>query len=586
MSYISNILQKQIDITNQGDRESDQIKLLLLKVYIIAGLILLLYSATINLIAGYTQTIHILIIPFLILLLNLRFFTRKKKYLHQSTNLLITAFLVSSVFFITKLYAGSDSFLWLYLLPLIVLPLKGNRQGSIISVVYLLVIMGLIAAGKNLYAAFPAINGLHLLEAGGFYLLIVGLYFLFEEVSLIHYRHHKNQIDALQTDCKTKDGFISKLSHQIRTPLNNIMVISNLVKESELNDSQKELMETIMASTTTLVNVVNNIVKVTNVEFTSTASSQRNFNLISTIKTSLNILEEQYSEKSTITFNAENKLDEEFVHADPIRIKQIFLNIIENIVDHGLNNEHISITVKMDYVTKSDNHIVVKTTINSDNALPFSKEDITEHNIKPVMTEINPELIIEDIPQCDLTIAKKILKLNNSRLDIKSDGQTTSFSFTLKFVKPGKSSMSQRMVEPGASPKSSPSVNLSDANVLLVEDNLINQKIVILSLKKVVKNIDVANNGKEALDKFGTSKYDIILMDIQMPVMDGIVSTRKIRELEVSSNIQTPIIAITANALAGDKESCLAAGMNDYISKPFQIDVLIQKMRKLVEQPR
>jgi CheY-like chemotaxis protein len=125
-------------------------------------------------------------------------------------------------------------------------------------------------------------------------------------------------------------------------------------------------------------------------------------------------------------------------------------------------------------------------------------------------------------------------------------------------------------------------VDLKDANILLVEDNLINQKIVILSIQKLVKNIDVANNGKEALDKFGTSKYDIILMDIQMPVMDGILATKKIREIESSTNRHTPIIAITANALAGDKENCLAAGMNDYISKPFQPEVLIHKIKNLL----
>lgn len=128
-----------------------------------------------------------------------------------------------------------------------------------------------------------------------------------------------------------------------------------------------------------------------------------------------------------------------------------------------------------------------------------------------------------------------------------------------------------------------PSLELENANVLLVEDNLINQKIVVLSLKKLVKNIEIANNGKEALDKFGTSRFDVILMDIQMPIMNGIVATKKIREVEASSSSHTPIIAITANALLGDKEECLAAGMDDYISKPFQIEVLIQKMKNLLK---
>ena len=124
--------------------------------------------------------------------------------------------------------------------------------------------------------------------------------------------------------------------------------------------------------------------------------------------------------------------------------------------------------------------------------------------------------------------------------------------------------------------------DIADANVLLVEDNLVNQKIVILNLEKKVKNIDIANNGKEALDKFGTSKYDIILMDIQMPVMNGILAARKIREIESGTNTFTPILAITANAMSGDREACLAGGMNDYISKPFQVDQLVVKMRQLL----
>jgi CheY-like chemotaxis protein len=100
----------------------------------------------------------------------------------------------------------------------------------------------------------------------------------------------------------------------------------------------------------------------------------------------------------------------------------------------------------------------------------------------------------------------------------------------------------------------------------------------------MVNNIDIANNGKEAMDKFGSIKYDIILMDIQMPIMDGITATKKIREIEAGTHTHTPIIAITANALSGDKEICLAAGMNEYISKPFQIDLLVQKMKDLLKE--
>ena len=101
-------------------------------------------------------------------------------------------------------------------------------------------------------------------------------------------------------------------------------------------------------------------------------------------------------------------------------------------------------------------------------------------------------------------------------------------------------------------------------------------------MKPLVNSIDTATNGKEALDKFGTSKYDLILMDIQMPVMSGLVAAEKIRSLETSTNAHIPIIAITANAMLGDKERCISAGIDDYISKPFQPSALIEKINRFL----
>lgn len=127
-----------------------------------------------------------------------------------------------------------------------------------------------------------------------------------------------------------------------------------------------------------------------------------------------------------------------------------------------------------------------------------------------------------------------------------------------------------------------PGTLLKDAKVLLAEDNIINQKIVLLSLQKVVRQIDVATNGKEALELFGLKQYDLILMDIMMPVMDGITATKKIREIEATTERHIPIIAVTANALAGDRENCLAAGVDDYIAKPFTAELMINKMKNLL----
>jgi len=123
---------------------------------------------------------------------------------------------------------------------------------------------------------------------------------------------------------------------------------------------------------------------------------------------------------------------------------------------------------------------------------------------------------------------------------------------------------------------------MKDLNILLVEDNPINQRITQLMLEPLIKRLEIARNGKEALDMFGTSRYDLILMDVQMPVMNGLVAAEKIRGLEMSSSGHVPIIAITANAMLGDKEQCLAVGMDDYISKPIEPEVLIEKITALI----
>jgi CheY-like chemotaxis protein len=123
---------------------------------------------------------------------------------------------------------------------------------------------------------------------------------------------------------------------------------------------------------------------------------------------------------------------------------------------------------------------------------------------------------------------------------------------------------------------------LKELSILLVEDNPINLRITQLMLEPLVRRIETARNGKEALDMFGTSKYDLILMDVQMPVMNGLVAADKIRGLEMSTRMHVPIIAITANAMLGDREQCLAVGMDDYISKPIDPELLIEKITALV----
>ncbi|MBE0676429.1 MAG: response regulator, partial [Bacteroidales bacterium] len=191
-------------------------------------------------------------------------------------------------------------------------------------------------------------------------------------------------------------------------------------------------------------------------------------------------------------------------------------------------------------------------------------------------------LLKSDYRNSPQPLAIKLIDSGMGEYSYISEGGGNTLSISLPFLasrKAGteKDKLSSKIAE--LAKDSAKKKELKELNLLLVEDNPINQKITFLTLKPLVKSIDTASNGKEALDMIATADYDIILMDIQMPVMDGLVATDKIRALEKSTGKHVPIIAITANAMLGDKERCLSAGMDDYISKPFQPAALIEKIR-------
>lgn len=397
-----------------------------------------------------------------------------------------------------------------------------------------------------------------------------------------------------KNESKQREEYLAKLSHQIRTPLNNVMIISNILSSASLDEKYKDMIDTIQASTNNLVNVLNSMVEISSGDLQSQADFNISFNLSNTINNTIKLFATQ---SQMVSFSS--KIDESLpktLLGDPVKLKQIFLNIIENIIKNKSSNK-ISIEIKVNKVSQTANSIELFFEVRSNTPLMLRQNEgytqsiLNETNLSSASNQLYIDLL-------DLNITKKLVQSNGGKINVKltSDDAIINFNYKIQVVpselnEPIKEKYEEKKDAADIQAQTSTtsekstqktSVDLGNANVLLVEDNLINQKIVILSLKKIVKNIEVANNGKEALDKFGTSKYDIILMDIQMPIMNGYVTTKKIREIESSTNSHTPIIAITANALLGDREECLAAGMDDYISKPFQIEVLIQKMRKLL----
>jgi CheY-like chemotaxis protein/signal transduction histidine kinase len=470
-------------------------------------------------------------------------------------------------------------FLWIFPYPILAIALKGLDKGTRISALFLVAII--IVCVVNLYIPFlPDYSLSFSLRIIGAYLAIHVLIFTYEFLRVRNINKLELWVTESRNESRKKDDFLSKLSHQIRTPLNNITLISNLVDRSKLPPDQLDLFDTIIASTNNLVNVVNNIVQVSTIDMQETEQNPISFNIESTIENTLNLFKNQHKDKLDIT----SKMDMPKVHfiGNPIRIKQLILNLIENLVK--IYSSDI-ITIQFDVSIIPDNDQYSKLDLIVTCPLLKMKKDEKQNFF---IAADKPVESTEDLQKTylDFSISRRIVQLYHGNFDVKTEKNNTVIILSLLLKNDSKVTSKVKDLDTLKTGEnliqSTKLQNLEDANILLVEDNSINQKIVILSLKNKVKNIEVANNGKEALDKFGTSKYDLILMDIQMPVMNGIIATKKIRELEASTNTHTPIIAITANALSGDKETCLAAGMNEYISKPFQVEILLQKMRNLL----
>lgn len=498
--------------------------------------------------------------------------TKKTKF---SDNFILS--IISLLYFYLFVTGGDNEtgYIWIFSYPVICIFVSGIKRGTVFSLLFLAIVTIVILLPENsvIKMNYHGYVALRIFFCYSLILAVTHIFMFFNRENIKELE--KNILDS-KDEIKSKDEFISKLSHQIRTPLNNIMMLGDLITSTKLDSNQKDLIESIIASTNNLVNVVNSIVKVSSADIDEKLNKV-NFELISTLRSTLKLFHYQYSEGVQIKFNDNNR-DKINILGDSIRIKQIFLNLIENILKFRTQTDNL-IELSIIPTKESQNQIDILFQMGFNFQLPSI--NLTEEKWLLGNTMLNQLNFFNST--FDISIAKKLVELSGSRIFASFLNGTTYLEFQLKFQKTPLEKIIQ--TEPKIGPPISvptKSIDLKDASVLLVEDNLINQKIVVLSLKHLVNNIDIANNGKEAMDKFGSIKYDLILMDIQMPIMDGITATKKIREIEASTHTHTPIIAITANALSGDKEICLAAGMNEYISKPFQIDLLVQKMKDLL----
>jgi CheY-like chemotaxis protein len=427
-----------------------------------------------------------------------------------------------------------------------------DRNRSEIEKYFIFALFSLIAAVLFLSFGLKLIAGI--LIIGG---AVIGL-IVNKKVTMLN-RRIKESLNSFSSLNERKDDVIIDFSHKIREPLNNLVIVVDMLIESGLQKKQKELLETFIASTNNMVTIVNELTMKSAGNLSYQHRKSIKFNLLSTIQNTIELY--NLKDKANIDFILNRKEFSDLeCFGDPIILKQIFLDLF-NTVENQISEKSAKVTIN----------------------LKKEKENGSESHIG-LRIQTDSSIVLIDDTGAERSLAARLIASSRGTYHQEVGNNSTVLNILLPFVSPipePKQKVASHKIEE-LTQKEKIRKEMKDLKILLVEDNLINQKITLLTLKPLVNTIDTAANGKEALDKFGTNIYDLILMDIKMPVMSGLVAAEKIRALESTTNSHVPIIAITANAMIGDKEKCLSSGIDDYISKPYQPAALINKIKNIL----
>ncbi len=377
-----------------------------------------------------------------------------------------------------------------------------------------------------------------------------------------------------------KERFFANMSHEVRTPMNGIFGMVNLLLEMDIDPLLREHLETIHSSSESLLNILDDILDYAKLNAKEMQLKPRNFELQRLIREVLLVYKANADSRHiAISATICESLPETFV-ADDLRLKQILSNLVSNAIKFTDTGE-VSLTVQG--IRKggreqllfqiNDTGIGISEEAGLTLFSPFRQIDTSEHR------RFNGTGL-------GLAISKNLVELMGGRIWFESTPRVgTSFFFTIDYEHPAKDCediVSRRKLP-------SPEVRSARENgrfcVLLVEDNRVNQKVARLTLEQLNCDVMIASNGQEAVDLAeGPLHFDLILMDVHMPVMNGLDAAEAIRRLD-HINATTPIFAMTGMVLDDDRERCLAAGMNDVITKPFDINDLRQRMAGLNAEP-